>query len=155
MVDYRTDHFDSEDSALISKVESSPTFMYAMPLGGNRIFFEETSLVARPAVSFQECKDRCFERLKYHGIKVTKIEEEEFCYIPMGGALPAKHQRILALGGAAAIVHPGTGYHVCRRMTAAADLATAVLEELPADKPNLYRATAPRYRPLRSPDTIR
>jgi lycopene beta-cyclase len=155
LFDYRTDHFNSVDSALISKVESSPTFMYAMPLGGNRIFFEETSLVARPAVSFQECKDRCFERLKYHGIQVTKIEEEEFCYIPMGGALPAKDQRILALGGAAAMVHPSTGYHVCRCMIGAADLATAVLKELAVEEPNLDVAAASGYHSLWSPENIR
>jgi lycopene beta-cyclase len=30
--------------------------------------------------------------LKHLGITVTNIEEEEYCYIPMGGPFPAKDQ---------------------------------------------------------------
>ena len=111
LFDYRTDHFP-EDSNELSKAEKSPTFMYAMPLDSNRVFFEETSLVARPAISFQECKDRCMTRLKHLGITVTDIEEEEHCYIPMGGPLPAKDQRVDGCGGAAAMVYPSTGHHL-------------------------------------------
>jgi hypothetical protein len=33
-----------------------PTFLYAMPFSDTRIFLEETSLVARPAVPFEELK---------------------------------------------------------------------------------------------------
>jgi len=129
--------------------------MYAMPLKGNQIFFEETSLVARPAVSFQECKDRCMKRLDHLGIQVTKLYEEEFCYIPMGGALPAKDQRVLALGGAAAMVHPSTGFHLCRCMMGAGDVAAAVLKELNGKQPNLDRAAASAYHALWSPSNIR
>lgn len=105
LFDYRTDHFQ-EGSNDLAKAEKAPTFMYVMPLNDNRIFFEETSLVARPALSFQECKDRCMTRLEMLGIAVTEIEEEEFCYIPMGGPLPAKDQRVVGFGGSAAMVHP-------------------------------------------------
>ena len=48
----------------------------------------QTSLVARPPISFDLCKERLYRRLKHHGIEVTKVEDEEFCYIPMGGAMP-------------------------------------------------------------------
>ncbi len=34
-------------------------------------------------------------------LQVTKIEEEEYCLIPMGGVLPKHPQRVLALGGTA------------------------------------------------------
>merc|ERR1712224_191576 len=34
------------------------TFNYVMPLDDDKIFFEETSLVATPAMSFRECKNR-------------------------------------------------------------------------------------------------
>ena len=80
LFDYRTDHFQ-KDVESQQKAEMAPTFMYAMPLKDNRIFFEETSLVARPALSFQECKDRTATRLKHLGIEVVEMEEEEFCYI--------------------------------------------------------------------------
>ena len=43
------------------------------------------------------------------GITVLGVEEEEYCYIPMGGELPDLTQRILGFGGAANMVHPATG----------------------------------------------
>lgn len=155
LFDYRTDHFDT-NPGWQKKAEAAPTFMYAMPLQGNQIFFEETSLVARPAVSFQECIDRCTERLKFHNIEVTKVYEEEYCYIPMGGALPMKDQRIIALGGSAAMVHPSTGFHACRCLMGATDLAKAIASELRATpSPNLDRAAAAAYHALWSPSNVR
>ena len=43
------------------------------------------------------------------GMKVLGVEEEEYCYIPMGGELPDLSQRVLGFGGAANMVHPATG----------------------------------------------
>ena len=43
------------------------------------------------------------------GMKVLGLEEEEYCYIPMGGELPDLTQRAVAFGGAANFVHPATG----------------------------------------------
>jgi len=157
LFDYRTDHFPTGSSES-EGAEKVPTFNYVMPLGGNRIFVEETSLVARPGVSFQECKERLFTRLEFHGIKVTKVTEEEFCYIPMGGALPMRDQRILGVGGAAAMVHPSTGFHLCRCLMGATDAARAIKEELlSSDKEtiNVDRAVASAYHALWSPDNIR
>ena len=126
-----------------------------MPLNDNRIFFEETSLVARPALSFQECKDRCFQRLQHLGIKATNIYEEEYCYIPMGGALPSKDQRVVALGGAAAVVHPATGYHLCRCLMGAADEVNAIAKELKKGSGCPSRAAAAAYHSLWTPENIR
>ncbi|KAL7529477.1 hypothetical protein ACHAXR_002987, partial [Thalassiosira sp. AJA248-18] len=155
LFDYRTDHFPS-DSNELSKAQKAPTFMYAMPLDSNRIFFEETSLVARPAVSFQECKDRCMTRLKHLGISVEDIEEEEYCYIPMGGPLPAKDQRVVGFGGAAAMVHPSTGYHICRAMMGAGSVAKVIREELnkSGSDYNPDRAAARAYNAIWSPSNI-
>ena len=153
LFDYRTDHF-AEEGDLI-KATKDPTFMYAMPLKENIVFFEETSLVARPGVSFQECKDRFMKRLEYLGIKVNKITEEEYCYIPMGGALPMRDQRILGVGGAAATVHPSTGFHLCRCLMSATDAARAIKNELALDSPNVDRAVASAYHALWSPSNIR
>lgn len=41
------------------------------------------------------------------------VEEEEYCYIPMGGELPDLAQRIVGFGGAANMVHPATGAVIC------------------------------------------
>lgn len=30
--------------------------------------------------------------MKHHGIEITKVMDEEFCYIPMGGAMPNLNQ---------------------------------------------------------------
>ena len=153
LFDYRTDHF--ADAGDLIKATKDPTFMYAMPLKENIVFFEETSLVARPGVSFQECKDRFMKRLDYLGIKVNKITEEEYCYIPMGGALPMRDQRILGVGGAAATVHPSTGFHLCRCLMSATDAARAIKKELASDSPNVDRAVASAYHALWSPSNIR
>lgn len=157
LFDYRTDHFKDEDS--LQKAENAPTFMYAMPLKDNKIFFEETSLVARPAMSFQDCKDRCFTRLEHLGIKVLDIEEEEFCYIPMGGALPAKDQRVVAFGGASAMVHPSTGYNLCRNMMGAGAVAKAITDGLVLDSDdgnaNLDKVAGSAYNAMWSPENIR
>jgi lycopene beta-cyclase len=153
LFDYRTDHFADEASEI--KGNKAPTFMYAMPIKDNQVFFEETSLVARPAMSFQECKDRCFKRLEHLGIKTTKIYEEEFCYIPMGGALPQRDQRIFGFGGAAAMVHPSTGYHLCRCLMGATDAARVIKDELKSTNPNIDRAVGSAYHAIWSPGNVR
>lgn len=86
-----------------------PTFLYMMPFSKTRIFVEETSLVARPAVGFDELKERLQARMDHIGIKIKAVEEEEYCLIPMGGVLPKLPQRVLGLGGTAGMVHPSTG----------------------------------------------
>ena len=113
-----------------------PTFMYAMPMGPSpdgarrRVFFEETSLVARPPMSFDECKVRMEKRLRHLGATVLAVEEEEFCYIPMGGPLPKRRQRVVAFGGAMALVHPSTGFQICRCLAAAGPAAKAIAKEV-------------------------
>jgi Lycopene cyclase protein len=147
-MDYRTSYVTAAERA--AQLTKEPTFLYAMPLGRvgdapfspdpltgadtsvgsssrpggkQRVFFEETSLVARPAVSMAECKQRLYERLGHHGIAVATVHEEEFCVIPMGGAYPRVDQRVVAFAGAGGLVHAATGYmqvhtllHVCARL---------------------------------------
>ena len=48
-----------------------PSFLYAMPLGGKRVFLEETCLVARPALPFNTLKRRLERRCKALGIQVS------------------------------------------------------------------------------------
>ena len=47
--------------------------------------------------------------------RVTEVEDEEYCLIPMGGVLPQVPQRILGNGGSAGMVHPSTGKPSSRR----------------------------------------
>lgn len=132
LFDYRTNYLE-DNAAMLTEGLRKPTFMYAMPLGREedgsyRVFFEETSLVGRGdrRLTFEECKQRAFKRLEFHNVEVLGVEEEEYCYIPMGGELPDLTQRIVAFGGAANMVHPSTGYHACRMLAAATDVASVI-----------------------------
>ncbi|KAL1499486.1 hypothetical protein AB1Y20_011689 [Prymnesium parvum] len=167
LFDYRTDHFEeaakaggAEAAAWLKDAETRPSFMYVMPQGLSasgfqKAFFEETSLVGRDErrLEFAELKRRAELRLKHLGIKVRPgtIEEEEYCYIPMGGNLPDPSQRIVAIGGAAATVHPATGYQLCRMLASSTDVAAALSEELKKDKLDPDAAAAAAYRALWSP----
>mmetsp|Transcript_93243 Transcript_93243/g.179158 ORF Transcript_93243/g.179158 Transcript_93243/m.179158 type:complete len:668 (-) Transcript_93243:9-2012(-) len=171
LFDYRTDHLeaavasaDTPDAkakaeAALRDSETRPTFMYVMPEGttadGNtRAFFEETSLVGRGErrLEFSTLKERALLRLKHLGLSVREgsVSEEEYCYIPMGGNLPDLTQRVIAIGGAAATVHPATGYQLCRMLASSGDVAAAISTALRSGAtPDVAAAAA--YRALWSP----
>ena len=145
LMDYRTNYAKTEEEE--KKFMEEPTFMYAMPMGDierdgkimKRVFWEETSLVARPAMSFEECKIRMQKRLKAMNVNIVEIEEDEYCYIPMGGPLPLMEpgeNRILAFGGKMGLVHASTGYHICRCLAASGIAARAIAKEMHALKEN-------------------
>lgn len=104
-----------------------PSFLYAMPSDdGRRVFLEETCLVAKPALPFAVLKRRLERRLAAMGIKVVKVEEEEWSFIPVGGPLPVPGQNIAAFGAAANLVHPATGYSITRSLREAPALASDI-----------------------------
>ena len=103
-----------------------PTFLYALPLGKNLLFVEETSLAARPGVALPTLQSRLQRRLMHRGIRVVRVLREERCRIPMGLPLPRRDQRLLAFGAAAGKVHPATGYQVARSFTEAPAVAEAL-----------------------------
>lgn len=111
-----------------------PTFLYAMPFSSDRIFLEETSLVARPGLSMEDIQERMEARLRHLGIKVKSIEEDEHCVIPMGGPLPVLPQRVVGIGGTAGMVHPSTGYMVARTLAAAPIVADSIVRYLGSEK---------------------
>ncbi|KAM0981316.1 hypothetical protein TB2_014108 [Malus domestica] len=131
---------DWRDSHLNNNIELKerngriPTFLYAMPFSSNRIFLEETSLVARPGLPMKDIQERMAARLKHLGIKVKSIEEDEHCVIPMGGPLPVLPQRVVGIGGTAGMVHPSTGYMVARTLAAAPIVANAIVRYLGSDR---------------------
>ncbi|XP_068664380.1 lycopene beta cyclase, chloroplastic/chromoplastic isoform X2 [Aristolochia californica] len=99
-MDWRDSHLNGNPK-LKERNRQIPTFLYAMPFSSNKIFLEETSLVARPGVSMEDIQERMEVRLKHLGIKVRSIEEDERCVIPMGGPLPVLPQRVVGIGGTA------------------------------------------------------
>ncbi|CAL1352289.1 unnamed protein product [Linum trigynum] len=126
-MDWRDSHLKGE---LKERNEKIPTFLYAMPFSKDRIFLEETSLVARPGLGVKDIQERMAARLMHLGIKVKSIEEDEVCVIPMGGPLPVLPQRVVGIGGTAGMVHPSTGYMVARTLAAAPIVANAIVRFL-------------------------
>ncbi|KAL4182582.1 hypothetical protein AMTRI_Chr11g150830 [Amborella trichopoda] len=127
LMDWRDSHMGNEPY-LREGNRRLPTFLYAMPLGPNLIFLEETSLVSRPILSYLEIKKRMVARLRHLGIVVKEVLEDEKCVIPMGGRLPIIPQNVVGMGGNAGLVHPSTGYTVARSLAVAPILADSIVD---------------------------
>jgi len=106
LMDFRPDHLNKEEQLL------SPSFLYAMDLGNETFFVEETSLASYPALSQDQLKHRLLKRLENKDIKIKEIFHEENCLFPMNLPLPFKKQFVLGFGGSASMVHPASGYMV-------------------------------------------
>lgn len=124
-MDWRDSHLNAEPDAK-ARNGALPTFLYAMPFSPTRVFMEETSLVARPGVDFDDIKLRMRSRLEALGVKIVRILEEEHCLIPMGGVLPQLPQRCLGVGGTAGMVHPSTGFMLSKTLDASSVLASSL-----------------------------
>ncbi|WP_211304888.1 lycopene cyclase family protein [Umezawaea tangerina] len=112
-----------------------PTFLYAVPLDGDRVLLEETSLARRPGLPVAELRTRLAARLAQHGVDLSDVEEQ--VRFPVDLNRPAK----LAFGAAAALVHPATGYSVATTLTLAPLVAAAIADALPRG-PRAARAAA-------------
>ena len=127
LMDYRCDHLSSRER------EEPPTFLYAMDLGNGRYFLEETSLGLAPPLTLETLQSRLSRRLEHRNLEITSLEHEELgLYLPMNKPLPNLDQPLLGFGGAAAMVHPASGYMVgglLRRSTSVAGvIAEAMLD---------------------------
>ena len=127
LMDYRCDHLSPEERS------EPPTFLYAMDLGQGRFFVEETSLALAPPVPYATLKQRLERRLDHRGVAIEQVEHEECCLFPMNLPLPDLDQPVLAFGGAAAMVHPASGYLVGALLRRAPVLAAAVAARLRAE----------------------
>jgi len=127
LMDYRADHLSEAER------QEPPTFLYAMDLGQGRFFVEETSLALAPPVPYATLKQRLERRLAHRGVAIEQVEHEEFCLFPMNLPLPDLDQPVLAFGGAAAMVHPASGYMVGALLRRAPVLASAVAARLRAE----------------------
>lgn len=132
-MDWRDSHLNS-NMELKERNRQIPTFLYAMPFSSDRIFLEETSLVARPGLRMEDIQERMVARLRHLGIRVKSIEEDERCIIPMGGPLPVLPQRVVGIGGTAGMVHPSTGYMVARTLAAAPIVARSIVQYLGSNR---------------------
>ncbi len=121
LMDYRCDHLDHTERS------QPPSFLYAMDMGNNRFFLEETSLGLAPPMSMEMLKARLGRRLKHRGLEITSLEHEELgLFLPMNKPLPDLTQPILGFGGSASMVHPASGYMVGGLLRRAPIVAKAV-----------------------------
>ncbi|MFM7674605.1 MAG: lycopene beta cyclase [Synechococcus sp.] len=124
LMDFRCDHLTPAQRG------EPPSFLYAMDLGGGRYFVEETSLALAPPLPFETLRQRLAQRLSHRGVAITAVEHEEFCLFPMNLPLPDRQQPLLGFGGAAAMVHPASGYLVGSLLRRAPGVARAVAKAL-------------------------
>jgi len=127
-MDYRCHHLSEEQK------REPPTFLYAMHLGEDRYFVEETSLALAPAVPFSVLQQRLALRLKRQGAAIAAVEHEEFCLFPMNPPLPALNQRVVGFGGSAGMVHPASGFMVGSLLRRGPQLARTIAEALAQDQ---------------------
>lgn len=106
LMDYRADHLSPDER------QAPPTFLYAMDLGNDIFFVEETSLANSPAVTFKVLQQRLEQRLAFRGVQVKEVQHVEYCLFPMNLPLPSLEQAVMGFGGAASMVHPASGYMV-------------------------------------------
>lgn len=117
-----------------------PTFLYAVPLGADRVLLEETSLARRPGLDFATLAERLAARLAGHRIQVPDDAPRELVRFPLD--LP-RHRApgVLGFGAAAPFTHPATGYQLATALRLAAPVAQAVAGGL-AESPRAALALA-------------
>ena len=109
-----------------------PSFLYVLPVNKDVVFVEETCLVARVQVPFDELKRRLYRRMTRMGMDIVEedIVEVEASWIPLGGTPPVAPQRTIAYGAAAGMVHPASGYSVVNSIGNAPRVAEAMVSGL-------------------------
>lgn len=141
LMDYRADHLDEQ-----ARRHEPPTFLYAMHLGGDRYFVEETCLAHAPAVALSRLEARLHRRLARRGIEIVATEHIERCFFPMNLPIPDLHQPIVGFGSAAAMVHPASGYQVGSALHRAPTVADALAAGLGTPGGEPARAAAAAWR---------
>ncbi|SHF04043.1 lycopene cyclase family protein [Streptoalloteichus hindustanus] len=121
----------------------APTFLYALPMPGDRVLVEETSLARRPGLPLSVLRRRLRARFAAMGRDLDQLDgPEERVRFPLDLPAPGP-SRVVAFGAASALVHPATGYSLATALTLAPRVARAVAEALPSG-PSAAAAAARR-----------
>jgi lycopene beta-cyclase len=105
-----------------------PSFLYSVPLPGNRTLLEETSLARRPGLPLDQLEARLTERL---GAVVDAAEAVERVRFAVDVPTARRRGVVVAFGVAAGMMHPATGYSVGDALVTAPAVAAAIAGELP------------------------
>lgn len=106
-----------------------PTFLYAIPLGADRVLLEETCLAAAPGLGIAELRTRLTRRLRARGVAEEVLAEplaREVVRIPMRGREVAPPPGVLAVGVAGRGGHLVTGYSVAHSLRSGRELADRI-----------------------------
>jgi lycopene beta-cyclase len=121
------------------------SFLYAVPLGADRVLLEETSLARRPGMAIDMLTHRLHARLAWHGIRPPAGAPREVVRFPLD--LP-RHRAPdafgfgpVGFGAAAPLTHPATGYQLATALQLAEPVAMAVVGCL-SDRPGLASRAA-------------
>lgn len=106
---------------------TDPSFTYVLPLPGDRILLEETSLARSPALDTATLAARLRVRFELDELPADAIEEK--VHIPLDLPLP-RPGRTVPFGVAAALVHPATGYSLAAALQLAPPVAEAIASSL-------------------------
>ena len=136
-MDWRTDHDDDE---------LGPSFLYAIPLGPDRVLLEETCLAGLPAPAPDALRARLVSRLRRRGVPEAAIEAPlavERVRIPlMPGTERTADPRIEAFGTAGGHGHAATGYSVAPMLAAVPAAVSAIRCGYPLPAPRSPQSTA-------------
>lgn len=105
------------------------SFLYAVPVGDDRVLVEETCLVGRPALPLGELRTRLHHRLTARGVTLpTTADTERVHFAVEPGSTMTEVPLFGARGG---LTHPGTGYSVAASLAAADELVHGLCAGLP------------------------
>jgi lycopene beta-cyclase len=120
-----------------------PSFLYAMPLSPDGLYFVEETVMVGPQVPFEQLSARLWRRLDRLGLRVEQMgDSSERCLIPLSTPLPLAEQRALGFGASASMIHPATGYQLGYALSRVEPWADALTHALRAT------ASLPSARPI-------
>ncbi|MDX2355451.1 lycopene cyclase family protein [Dietzia sp. PP-33] len=136
-MDWRDDHDDDE---------LGPSFLYAIPLGSDRVLLEETCLAGLPAPSPARLEARLRSRLLSRGVARSvvdaplAVERVRIPLLPRPGA--AGDPRIEAFGTAGGHGHAATGFSVAAMLAGVPGAVHAIGSGFPIPAPRSPASTA-------------
>ncbi|WP_040510426.1 lycopene cyclase family protein [Gordonia soli] len=108
-------------------VTGLPSFLYAVPLDGDRVLLEETCLAGDPALPLSELRTRLAQRLSRTGIDpALATATEKVSFGLQGASRDPWHRRPTMFGARAGLMHPASGYSVAASLATADPLAAAI-----------------------------
>lgn len=149
LMDFRPVAPSSKQSAS-GAFDALPTFLYAIPESGTRLFLQETALATEHIVPFSLLKSRLAARREALGLRAARTLSVEKCVLPLGLGFPTTPLPLLPYGAAAGMVHPSTGYQLAHALRKAPLLAQSLAQS--KHLPRAQRLEAARAELWPTPD---